>query len=413
MEKSSIEYFLADTWWYGLSKRLSERAFENLALLRAEQGFSAIQLVVGVPPEIGPENENAQSHEGFPWTLRGKFNQAYLDMAHDRIQYLNSLGLMVIVYGAWGHQINWLGPEKMKEWWLKIIERLDSLNVIYCLTGEVNLWIGKESKLLPAKSTDELAGSFALPKFQQRLGEFLRRNLTCARSLFPHKYQHEKRRRDWSMILEEISKGTSKPIIVHTTPKETGYEAVSNPELLAANTVQTGHDSITRNRLWRLPLQLLKDNPTQKYINLEPWYEGIRNQFWAEDQLFAYWVSMSAGAISYCYGAHGIWNVGDGKFLSHWGSQTFTQAVALDTPRLLGLSHEQFLRRNGFNGEPFFQKEGEELITIGRKSEGKITQFFPDVAKAAHVPDGQVWLPLKGDFTDTLPARGPVVIFAD
>jgi hypothetical protein len=60
MANSSIANFLADTWWFGLSQRMSKQDFEDLAALRAEQGFSAIQLVVGIPPEVGPENENAK-----------------------------------------------------------------------------------------------------------------------------------------------------------------------------------------------------------------------------------------------------------------------------------------------------------------------------------------------------------------
>jgi hypothetical protein len=56
--------------------------------------------------------------------------------------------------------------------------------------------------------------------------------------------------------------------------------------LLAANTAQTGHDINARNRLWRLPLALLKDDRTHRgFINLEPWYEGIKDQFWAADQI--------------------------------------------------------------------------------------------------------------------------------
>ena len=104
MGNGDIASFLADTWWFGLSKRLSEKDFIDLAALRAGQGFSAIQLVVGVPPEVGPENENAKSQVGFPWKLDGHFNQEYLKFAQDRIQYLNDRGFVVIVYGAWGHQ---------------------------------------------------------------------------------------------------------------------------------------------------------------------------------------------------------------------------------------------------------------------------------------------------------------------
>jgi hypothetical protein len=302
MGKSGIANFLADTWWFGLSKRLSEEDFKDLAALRAEQGFSAVQLVVGVPPEVGPENENAQSQVGFPWTLDGEFNQDYLELARGRIQFLNNLGFIVIVYGAWGHQIKWLGAEKMTQWWLKIIETLDSLDVIYCLSGEVNLWVGEESKLLPDKSTDDLVRSRVLPMrhlLHPRVKSFLVKAVRRFRKQL-RKHQLEKRRRDWSLTLEKIAQKTNKPLIVHPTADETGYEAVSNSELLSANTAQTGHDARARNRLWQLPLALLKNDHTHKgYINLETWYEGIRNQFWAQDQMFSYWVTMLAGAMSY------------------------------------------------------------------------------------------------------------------
>ena len=413
-EDGSIAGFLADTWWFGLSKRLPENDFEDLAALRAKQGFSAIQLVVGIPPEVGPENENACSEVGFPWALNGHFNQAYLNLARKRTRHLNNLGFIVIVYGAWGHQIEWLGRERMAGWWLRIIGAVDDCNVVYCLCGESNLWVGEASKLLPDKSTDDLVTSqllsFWFPSSIKGLllkaaGHFTRRL---------HGRRLGRRRDAWSFVLERVSQETSKPIIVHPTALETGYEAVTNPELLAANTAQTGHDVGARNRLWQLPLASLENDHTHRgFINLEPWYEGIRDQFWAEDQMYAYWVSMLAGAMSYCYGAHGIWNVGDGEFLAHWGKQTFAQARALDTPRLLGLSHEQFLRRNDPRSQVFYQTAGGELLAIGQKMGGRSIQFFPDIARVDDVPIGEIWLPLEGVFARKLPSQGQVIIFCD
>jgi hypothetical protein len=412
-KNSSIVGLLVDTWWFGLSKRLSGRDFRDLAALRAEQGFSAIQLVVGVPPEVGPENENARSPVGFPWTLDGDLNQEYIGFARERIQYLNKLGFVVIVYGAWGHQIEWLGKGGMAEWWFKVVAALDALDVIYCLCGESNLWVGEATNLLPDKSTDDLVrnrvSSILPPRIANSLAEAVRR---LKKRLYRNEF--EKRRDDWSFVLEKISQRTDRPIIVHPTVDETGYETVFNPELLAANTAQTGHDINARNRLWRLPLALLKDDRIHRgFINLEPWYEGIKDQFWAADQMFSYWVTMLAGAASYCYGAHGIWNVGDGRFLAHWGKQTLAQARALDTPRLLGLSHEQHLQRTYSRSETFYETAGEKLITIGRKAGEQATQFFPDVAEVKHVPTGKIWLPLKGAFANALPHKGQVVIFVD
>jgi hypothetical protein len=302
----------------------------------------------------------------------------------------------------------------MINWWLNIIETLDSLNIVYCLCGESNLWIGKTSKLLPAKSTNDLVRnpvSNARHLLSPKLRYVLRKTVRYfTRQL--SQQQFEKRCAKWSTVLERISAATNKPIIIHTVPGETGYEAVSNPHLLAANTVQTGHTAAAKNCLWQLPLELLENDQTRRgYINLEPWYEGILNGFWAEDQMFAYWVSMLAGATSYCYGAHGLWNVGDGQFLAHWGTQTFSQALALDTPRLLGLSHTQYLRRNHQLGDTFFETAGNNLITIGRKTGSRVTHFFPDSAKVSRIPEGNIWLPLEGVFAEKLPPNGQAVIF--
>ena len=48
----TIGHFLADTWWYGLTDRISIDDFYELAQQRKDEGFSAIQLVMGIPPEV-------------------------------------------------------------------------------------------------------------------------------------------------------------------------------------------------------------------------------------------------------------------------------------------------------------------------------------------------------------------------
>lgn len=389
---------------------MPESAFKDLAALRSYQGFSAIQLVVGVPPEVGPENENARSQAGFPWTLDGQFNEEYLKVALERIQFLNSLGFIVVVYGAWGHQIAWLGKEGMAKWWHKIIEMLDCLDVIYCLCGESSLWVGNEWKLLPDKSTDDFVATQVLPSLHPKIRNFLSSGVKRLKKVL-YRNRYKERHADWSYVLEGVSRRTHTPIIVHPTADETGYEAVCNPELLSANTAQTGHDVSARNRLWRLPLDAVKKGDTHKgFINLEPWYEGIGHQFWAEDQMFSYWATMLAGATSYCYGAHGIWNVGDGSFLAHWGKQTFSEARALDTPRLLGLSHKQYVRHSVPGSICFYEVVGKQLLTIGRRMGERTMQFLPDIAKVKTVPRGKIWLPLQGVFVHRLPKQGQVVL---
>lgn len=409
---------LTDTWWFGLTQRLSPVEFQSLAQQRAEQGFSAIQLVVGIPPEVGPRHPSARSHAGFPWSLDGDINQDYLRYARDQISFLNDLGLTAVVYGAWGHQIDWLGPERMGAWWAHIVQAVDDLDVIYCLSGEINLWVGQSEQLLPDRSTGDLyrVRRQLLPRLlPQRLFNRLKSAFgrqQQARAAEPGDVQT--RRAQWDVVLGRLASQTQRPIIVHPTANETGFESVNRPELLSANTAQTGHDQATRERIWRLPLSLLGDDEATVYINLEPWYEGIGDNFWTADQLFAYWASMAAGAASHGYGAHGIWNVGDGRFLAHWGGQTFDAARQLGTPRLLGLSHQQMMawrsRQDRIENAADLVA-GELVALVSRGTAGTLT-FYPEIGRASDVPEGQIWLPLEGAFAGTLPASGQVVVIS-
>lgn len=402
--------FLADTWWFALTQRLSDEAISALAKQRVNQGFTAVQLVVGIPPEVGPENKNAACPVGFPWTLKGAFNESYLTFARERIEYLNQQGLRVIVYGAWGHQIDWLGQAGITAWWRKIIETIDDLDVIYCLTGESNLWVSGEAlNLLPDKTTTDFPTS-RVREWVGRLPYRIQAWLMWGRQGVKRPFREKKlnkRRQLWSQVLAEVSQITRRPLIIHTLPQELSDKVVNNPELLAATTTQTGHSELMRSQLWQCPLS----HSGEPFINLEPWYEGIRDAFGPKDQLYAYWASMLAGSQSYCYGAHGIWNVGDGRFLAQWGSQTFAEAAALDTPRLLGLSHQCYLDFGCTAGQPFYEAKDNQLLTIGRRNGDWLVQFFPDIAQATAVPEGQIWLPQQGSWAETLPGSGQVVIF--
>ena len=399
--------FLADTWWYAMTTRLSDENFRKLVDLRVNQGFNAAQFVVGIPPETTPEDPNSASEYGPAWKRDGSFNREYLQHARQRMIALNRAGLTGIVYGAWGPQINWLGTERMIDWWKEVLNISADLDVIYCLTGESNLRVGPGDINL-VRDRRELSQVLEKVSGKSKLAR------RVVNRLFRLPALTQARRRAWSHVLETIAPLTSKPILIHPNPNETGFDCVDNPHLLAANTAQTGHTYASRPRLHQLPLAhaALHDPTARGFINLEPWYEGIRDRFYAADQLYAYWASMLAGAVSHCYGAHGIWNVGDGKFLSHWGSQTFAQALELDTPRLLGLSHKLLSPHIKFNADVKLQEESGVLISLQRKSEDATITYIPEISLAAPVPEGKIWLPLEGRFAGSQPATGQVVIFS-
>ncbi len=426
LRSTKIAPFLADTWWYGLSNRLSDENFKRLAELRKDQGFTTVQLVVGIPPEVGAANRNAMSTVGAAWTLDGEISTDYLRFARSRISLLNEIGLGAIIYGAWGHQIDWLGEEGMMVWWKNVIQTVDDLAVIYCLTGESNLWIGNTGKLLPDKTTGDTVENKFKNTFNSRLADFgLFRFAKAAKRLFitplkkrflfnRYKHQREMRIKQWSNVLEFVSSLTQKPILVHPVPGEISHDTVVNPNLLSAITVQTGHDIATKNLLWQLPKKLREENLNAQYINLEPWYEGIKDQFGVQEQLFAYWSSMLAGASAYCYGAHGIWNVGDGNFLAHWGRQTFDQAIQLQTPQLVGASHKIFMNVKAYEWAQVTVKEvNSELTEIRRAaSDNRFIVYYPNLLKADTISKGRYFCPLTGEFISSLPESGQLVVIA-
>ena len=57
-------FWLADTWWYGMTARTKWEDFKILVADRKKKGFNVIQIVVGVPPDIDIFSE------------RGKFRMA-------------------------------------------------------------------------------------------------------------------------------------------------------------------------------------------------------------------------------------------------------------------------------------------------------------------------------------------------
>ena len=144
-------------------------------------------------------------------------------------------------------------------------------------------------------------------------------------------------------VHKEVKKITELPVICHTTPNMDSW-AISRD--FSAITVQTGHSEHSRSYLWMLPMKY--SFCKKPFINLEPWYEGINNSFFESDQIFAFWASMLSGASAYCYGSHGIWNVGDGNFLAHWGRRTFQEAKKSSVPLKIGKSNKLFLCAKGF-----------------------------------------------------------------
>lgn len=395
--------FLADTWWFGLTDRFSREQFRDLAQLRRKQGFTAIQLVCGIPPEVGPLHPSAQSEVGPAWGPQGRPNLAYLRLAQDRIKILRDSDLLPVIYGAWGHQIDWIGIRQMQNWWGQILNHLGQESVVWCLTGEADLWLGKNKRIGLHGSTDNVSrpkiGSIAKALLANKLFRKVKHRTEWFFNQHVLRFQ---RIRAWSEVLKYLRLKTEYPILVH--PSLTlGSECIFCPELLDAETIQTGHDYSSTSRLWQAPIESHRRHPGRAFINLEPWYEGIRDQFFGADQTLAYWLSMLGGASAHSYGAQGIWNGGDGKFLSHWGTQDFDEAIALETPYRLGMAHNWLTKQELLPGSGHTRLDGNHLISLGRRTENGWVELWLEPSKMCIQPQDQFY------DADTMTAIAPEI----
>lgn len=392
MNRYKIPHFLADTWWFALTSRTSDEQFLALVQLRQKQGFTAAQLVVGIPPETGVYNPNAQSPYGPAWDLDHNINEAYLQFARKRIQIMNDHNLTAILYGAWGHQIEWTGEAFMHTWWKRIIKEFDKYDVIYCLTGELDIWLNPTltNILLPDKTSSDV--TFSDYSFSDAA--------------------YTARCRKWESVLADISGLSEKPVILHPLPGHGSIEFLQNKSLAAANTFQTGHELINKKHLWESILASKKSYPGLPVINLEYYYEGIFGNYYKDFQLSALWCSVVSGCHALCYGAHGIWNMSDGAFLGQWGSQTFSEALCLDTPYILGKTYRMLVSENllDLENQGIDQTDGTAISLWGVSPEGKKVIYYSDAARFKDIPAGKYFHVLSGTFSDTIPASGQLAV---
>ncbi len=108
-----------------LCKRLPwPDGFQTLAADRVRKGFTIVQIVAGLYPDMEPYDERGANEAGYPWQRDYcAINPAYFDAADSRIAYLADHGLVACIVRAWGYFLPRMGMRKMKQHWRYIIAR--------------------------------------------------------------------------------------------------------------------------------------------------------------------------------------------------------------------------------------------------------------------------------------------------
>ncbi|MDD5707800.1 MAG: DUF4038 domain-containing protein [Kiritimatiellae bacterium] len=134
-------FWLGDTWWMGLTKRLTwPNGFRTLVSDRVAKGFTVIQIVAGLYPDMPWMDRRGANEAGFPWDRKfRRINPGYFDKADRRIRYLVEQGLTPCIVGCWGYFLPWTGMEAMRKHWRNLVARYGSYPVVWCLAGEVTM----------------------------------------------------------------------------------------------------------------------------------------------------------------------------------------------------------------------------------------------------------------------------------
>jgi hypothetical protein len=131
-------FWLGDTWWMAFCQRLRwPEVLQTLTADRIRKGFTVIQIVAGLYPDMPQFDPRGANEAGYPWERDlSRINPSYFDMADLRLRYMIRQGLVPCVVGGWGYYLPILGEKKIKQHWRYLVARWGAYPTIWCLAGE-------------------------------------------------------------------------------------------------------------------------------------------------------------------------------------------------------------------------------------------------------------------------------------
>lgn len=300
-------FWLADTWWMGLCSRVRWPEFPEITEDRVQKGFTAIQIVAGLYPDMPPLDTRCSNESGTPWEPEfSRIRPAYFDNADQRIKWLVEQGLVPCIVGCWGYYLKTMGPEKMKQHWRYLIARWGAWPVVWCLAGEATMpyYLSKDKKA----DADE-------------------------------------QKRGWTEMARYVRETDPYGRIVTIHPTTIGRDQVEDDSLIDFDMLQTGHTGSSGiTKLLQTVTDEIRREPVMPVINGESNYEGILHGTGAETQRLGFWACMLSGAAGHTYGANGLWQANRPEQLfglsphgANWGRMAWKEAMRLPGAEQMGL----------------------------------------------------------------------------
>ena len=260
-------FWLGDTWWKGLCKRLTWQGFQELTADRKSKGFTLVQIVCGPYPDEGMFEPRWENEGGMPYETKdfSVVNPEYFEYADQRIQYLVEQGIVPAIVGGWGREqtggmstISLVGADGYKRHWRHLVARYGAYPAVWIAGGEAS-----------------------------------------------------DRQGPWGEVLKHLKE-------VDPYRHLLTYHAPGNPRQLIRDNVvcdfdmvSLGHESIvTAEQTLEIVRSCLAQAPTRPALSGEACYEGHMQNNFQDLQRHMFWSFMLSGAAGHTYGAAGIWHSG-------------------------------------------------------------------------------------------------------
>ena len=260
-------FWLADTWWKNLCKRMTWEGFQELAADRKKKGFNAVQIVCGPYPDEGFLEPRMANEGGLPYesVKFEKVNPEYFNYTDRRIQHLVESGLAPVIVGSWGrgdcNSMQAIGLEGLKRHWRYLVARYGAYPIFWILAGEI------------PEETKWNQGPWApLANHVRGLDPF-HRPLTC------HTFHGRRGANGDTTVMDFDMVGGSHD-----------QNAAVQPQTAAIVT------------------SAYSKEPPMPVLVGETCYEGHMQQGFGDTQRRIFWQSILNGAAGHTYGAAGIWH---------------------------------------------------------------------------------------------------------
>ncbi|MHC1764001.1 MAG: DUF4038 domain-containing protein [Verrucomicrobiia bacterium] len=253
-------FWLGDTWWKCLCKRMTWEGFQELTADRKAKGFSVIQIVCGPYPDEGVFEDRWENEGGKPYLNRDftEVNPDYFEYADRRLKQLVDSGLVPAIVGGWGRGdcdgMKMAGVAGMKRHWRNLVARYGAYPTIWIIGGESG---GPE----------------------------------------------------WTEVARYVQKidPYHRPSTVH--PFDSGRKQVTDETVINFDMLQTGHGDweAARGAIPKLRAAYDKKPPMPVMIG-EYCYEGHMQTAFQDVQRYVFWGSMLSSSAGLTYGAAGVWH---------------------------------------------------------------------------------------------------------